>query len=77
MTTWSTLIYAVSNITREITCYAGQNIEAPTRKLAEAWCKKYVGYLHVSDELIAEIPADPNTLKPDFKNMIDYDTQNN
>lgn len=57
----------------EMRTYAGPNIPAPTEELAQQWCDENQGYLKVIGELIAEIPCDPGTYKPDFSNMVDYE----
>lgn len=78
MKIWTTNIYAIHNVTGELATFCGQYVEAPTRELAQQWCDVHCGYLHVSDELIAEIGCKEGTLEPDFDNMIDYEnTQNN
>lgn len=78
MKIWGTSIYAKHNITGEIREFCGQNVEAPTRELAIAWCQHHCGYLHVNDEIVAEIPCKEGSYEPDFDNMVDYENiQNN
>lgn len=79
MRIWATEIYAKHNITGETATFCGQNVQAPTKELAIKWCKKYAGYLHVTDEIVMEIPTIPGTnYEPDWANAVDYETiQNN
>jgi hypothetical protein len=80
MKTWSTLIYAKCPETNEYKTFCGQNIKAPTKKLAHEYCQNNgLGYLHISDELVMEIPCKSKSdYTPDWKNAIDYDIiQNN
>jgi len=66
MKTWSTIIYARHNITGQFTKFVGPNVKAPTRQLATEWCEKNCGYLHVDDELVAEV--DENGTITDYEN---------
>lgn len=79
MKIWTTVIYAKCAVDGVIRQFCGQNIEAPTKQLAHEYCQNNgLGYLHISDELVMEIPCKKGTYEPDFKNAIDYDkTQNN
>ena len=80
MKIWSTVIYARCSETNEFRTFCGQNIEASTRKLAHEFCQNNgLGYLHISDELIMEIPCkSKDDYTPNFEKTIDYDViQNN
>lgn len=78
MKLWTTYIYAICNTTGEMAKFGGENIPAPTKELAQEWCNIHCGYLHVDDELVAEIPCRQGTYEPDFSKMIDYENiQNN
>lgn len=70
---WSTVVYAKCAVTGDIKTFCGPNISAPTRKLAHEYCQHNgLGYVHISDELIMEIPCKNGTLEPDFDAAIDY-----
>jgi hypothetical protein len=80
MKIWTTLVYAKCAETNEYRTFCGQNIEAPTKKLAHEYCQNNgLGYLHISDELIMEIPCKSKTdYSPDWDKAIDYgNIQNN
>jgi hypothetical protein len=79
MKIWSTDIHAICPLTGELKLFGGPNIEAPTKKLALEYCQlNGLGYCHVGDEIVMEIPCIKGTYKPDFDNAIDYETiQNN
>ncbi|MBL7882558.1 MAG: hypothetical protein JNL69_00700 [Bacteroidia bacterium] len=74
MKTWTTRIFAKCAETGEMTEFCGQNIKAPSQNLAHEYCQTHgLGYLHISDELIMEIPCKPNSFEPDWDNAVDYD----
>jgi hypothetical protein len=74
MRTWTTFIYARCAETNEMTKFCGPNIQAPTKSLAHKYCQKNgLGYLHISYELVMEIPCKDNG-SPDWGNAIDYDS---
>lgn len=78
MKTWTTKIFAKCAVTGEMTEFCGQNIEAPTRQLAHEYCQNNgLGYLHISDELVMEIPCKPNSFEPDWDKAEDYDLPQN
>lgn len=79
MKIWTTLIYAKCAETNIITTFCGQNIEAPTKQLAHQYCQRNgLGYLHISDELVMDVPCKKGTYDPDWNNAVDYDNiQNN
>lgn len=53
---WSTEIRAIDPIDGQMKKWAGPNVEAPTRKLAEEWCQQNgLGYCRIKDILVAEI----------------------
>ena len=76
---WTTEIFALCPIRNEIKTFCGPNIPAPTKELAHKYCQSNgLGYLHVGDELVMEIPCKAGTYEPDWINAIDYDKiQNN
>lgn len=77
MKTWTTTLFARCAATGEMKTFYGQNIKAPSRQLAHEYCQTHgLGYLHVGDELIAEIPCKPGTYEPDFDKMQDYTNDN-
>lgn len=79
MKTWGTIIYAKCAMTGEQKIFCGPNIKAPSRSLAHEYCQNNgLGYCHIGDELVAEIPCKEGTYEPDWDKMIDYEnTQNN
>lgn len=79
MKIWSTLIYAKCAVTGEMKTFGGPNIPAPTQKLAHEYCQKNgLGYCHIGDEVICEIPCKPGGFEPDFYNGLDFENvQNN
>ncbi len=79
MRKWGTLIWAKCPLDGEIKVYVGPTIDAPSQQLAFEYCQlNGLGYCHVSDELIMEIPCKVGTYEPDFNSAIDYDkSQNN
>lgn len=74
MRIWLTEFRAPDVRTGEMKTWCGENVEAPSRELAQQWCYDNRGYLKVIGELVAEIPCKKNTYEPDFSNRIDYDT---
>lgn len=77
MKLWGTSIFAIHNITGELKEFCGENVKAPTKELAIEWCRIHAGHLHVTDQIVAEIPC-KNGYEPDWSNMIDYEQiQNN
>lgn len=74
MKVFSTIIYAICPVTGELTKFCGQNIEAPTAKLAHEYCQNNgLGYLHVSDELVMTVGIKNNTTnEPDWNTKRDY-----
>ena len=78
MKLWCTEIKALEAATGEMKTWCGDNIEAPTWRLAQEWCDNNKGYLKVVGELIAEIPCKENSYEADFDKIIDYEIiQNN
>lgn len=78
MKTWGTEIKAICAVTGEMKTFCGQNIKAPTRQLAHEYCQNNgLGYCHITDELVMEIPCKEGTYEPDFNNAIDYDKEQN
>lgn len=78
MKLWVTEIKALDPHTGEMKTWGGDEVEAPTHELAQAWCDQNKGYLKVIGELVAEIPCKEGTYEADFDKMIDYEnTQNN
>jgi len=73
MKLWGTDIIAIDPLTGELKTWGGPDIKAPSKKLAEEWCRINCGYLRVIDELVCEIPCKPGTYEPDWDNMIDYE----
>lgn len=72
MKKWGTEIFAKCPITGDFKTYCGPNIKAPTKQLAFEWCQNNgLGYLHITDEVIAEIDAKTGDIN-DFET-----TQNN
>jgi hypothetical protein len=77
MKTWSTIIYAKCAATGEMKQFGGQNIKAPTRQLAHEYCQTHgLGYCHIGDEVVMEIPCKKNSYEPDFDNAEDFDLEN-
>jgi len=76
---WVTEITALDPKTNEMKKWGGDNIQAPTKELAQEWCNNnYKGYLKVIGELVAEIPCKEGGNEPDISRMIDYENiQNN
>ena len=71
---FSTYIKAISPITGELLLYSGQNIESISKECARQFCEQNgLGYLHIGDEVVCEIPCKKGTFKPDFDNEIDYE----
>ena len=71
---FSTYIKAISPITGELLLYSGQNIESISKECAREFCEHNgLGYLHIGDEAVCEIPCKKGTFKPDFDNEIDYE----
>ena len=65
--TWLTEINAICPQTGVLRRYAGQDIKAITKKLAEEYCQLYgLGYLKIVGELVAEVDTN-------LKNYIDYE----
>lgn len=78
MKIWLTEIKALDPFTNEMKTWGGDNVEAPTFKMAQQWCNENKGYLKVIGELIAEIPCKEGTYEADFSKTVDYEnTQNN
>lgn len=74
MKTWTTEIKAICQIDKVIKTFAGPNINAISKADALKYCQNNgLGYLHISDELVMEIPCVNGTLKPDWSNAIDYE----
>ena len=74
MKIWTTRIYAISPETNEMTMYGGPNIPAFTKKLAREYCDlNGLGYCHIGDELVKEVPCKNGTFEPDFEKSIDYE----
>ena len=71
---FSTSIRAISPLTGELLLYSGQNIESISKECAREFCEQNgLGYLHIEDEVICEIPCKSGSFEPDFKNMVDYE----
>ena len=75
---YSTFIKAISPLTGELLMYSGQNIESISKECARQFCEQNgLGYLHIGDEVICEIPCKipckKGTFEPDFDNEIDYE----
>ena len=79
MKLWSTIIYAKSPLDGEMKPYGGPDIKAFTKRLAREHCETHgLGYCHIGDEILVEIPCKKGTYEPDWKNKVDYDQiQNN
>ena len=54
MKKFTTLIYAKHNITGEMCTFSGPTVEAFTRTMADDYVKEFLGYCHLSDELVGE-----------------------
>lgn len=77
MKIWETIIYAKSPLDGSMRTYGGPNIKAPSKSLAREFCENNgLGYCHIGDEIVAEIPCKKGTYEPDFKNQIDYTNDN-
>lgn len=79
MKTWGTTIYAKCAQTGDQKTFCGPNVKAPSRQLAFDYCQNNgLGYCHIQDEIVMEIPCKKGTYEPDFDNAIDYENiQNN
>ncbi len=78
MKIWGTTIYAKCPFDGIIKEYGGPNIKAPSRQLAFDYCQNNgLGYCHIQDEIVMEIPCKKGTHEPDWDNAIDYDAQQN
>jgi len=76
MKIWGTTIYAICAETGEEKVFCGPNVKAPKRELAHQYCQTNgLGYCHIQDELIAEIPCKKGSYEPDFDNKVDYENQ--
>lgn len=77
MNVYVTQIKAVSPKTGDIKMYAGPNVPGISFADAQDYCDNNgLGYCKVFGQLIAEVPCDPGTNKPDWENMVDYETKN-
>lgn len=78
MNYYTTEIYAICPITKQLTTFSGQIIEAPSWKLAEEYCQNNgLGYLHITGILNEIIPCKDNSYDPNWENKIDYSTFKN
>jgi len=75
MRLWSTIIHALDPIDRCYKEFGGPNIMAPSKTLAHEFCQHNgLGYCHIGDEIIMEIPCKKGTKDvPDWENAIDYE----
>ena len=74
---WSTTIKAICPIDGIIKEFCGVTIKAPTKKLAHEYCQTHgLGYCHIGDEIVMEIPCQKGTYEPDWDNAEDYDLEN-
>lgn len=73
MTKWGTLIYSICPVNNDKRVFVGPTIEAPSRQLAHEYCQNNgMGYCHIGDELIMEIPCKEGTYEPDWNKSVDY-----
>ncbi len=72
MKTFLTELKAIDPKDGQLKTYAGRNIKALTRGLAQQWCDENEGYLTVVGELVSEIPCKTGTLEADFSKKVDY-----
>ena len=77
MNIWLTEIKAIHPHTGDMLTWGGDNIEAPTWKLAQQWCDENRGYLKVVGQLVSEIPCKEGTFEADWDNMTDYENASN
>lgn len=70
MKLWSTYIMAINPVDGELTEFCGQNIEAPSKKLAHEYCQNNgLGYLNIDDEILQIIPCKKGSnFEADFSN---------
>lgn len=74
MKQWGTFIYAKCPKDGQIKTYCGPLIPAPSKQLAIEYCETNgLGYCHVSDEVVMEIPCIPGTLEPDWGKATDHE----
>lgn len=74
MRIWGTYVYAKCAVTGLMKTFCGPNISAPSKELAHEYCQNNgLGYCHVTDEIIMEIPCKKGTYEPDWDNAIDYE----
>lgn len=75
MKLWATSITATCPLDGRLKKFGGPNIKAPTKKLAHEYAQNNgLGYCRIEGELIAEIPCKEGSYKPDWGNMIDYES---
>ena len=56
MKTWLTEFEAKCPKTGQLKTYCGENVEAPTWRLAQQWCNENRGHLTVIGQLISVVP---------------------
>lgn len=78
MPVYGTWIYAMSPSLGSMKTYGGPNIDAISPAMARQYCEENgLGYCHIGDVLVCEIPCKPGTYEPDFDNKIEYNEGNN